>query len=130
MLTYISTITTALSIFFILGVCCYKRLKTLNSTTKIIYEEIRRQKREKQALKRQRYLPEESIYDEPQILEEVSLRNLPPTVPYPRSITETIPTVSAIPVVNPGHPPKALYPRLVPEPIPPARCEKRGNLRI
>ena len=79
-LTYISTFTTALSIFFILGVCCYKRSKTLNSTTKIIYEELRRQKREKQTLKRQRYLPEKSIYDEPQILEEVSLRNLPPTV--------------------------------------------------
>ena len=54
-LTYISTFTTALSMFFILGVCCYKRLKTLNSTTKIIYEELRRQKREKQTLKRQRY---------------------------------------------------------------------------
>ena len=112
-LTYISTNTTALSIFFTLGVCCYKRLKTLNSTTKIIYEEFRRQNREKQTLKRQRYLPAESIYDEPQILEEVSLRNLPPTVPYPRTIPEIIPTVSSIPAVNPRHPPKALYPTIV-----------------
>ena len=120
-LTYMFTFTTALSIFFILGVCCYKRLKTLNSTMKIIYEELHQQKREKQTLKRQRYLPAESIYDELQILEEVSLRNLPPTVPYPRIIPEIIPmaTVSSILAVNPGHPPKALYPRIIPEPIPP-----------
>ena len=55
-----------------------------------------KQKRQRQSLKRQRYLPEEIHYEKPQMLEETSLQTLPP--------------VSSIPIITPQYaPPPSTY---------------------
>ena len=96
--TYVSLITTVLTILVILGVCCWKRLQNLNSTTRIIYEEMHKQKRQRQSRKRQRYVPENIIYEEPQLLEEISLQTVPP--------------VSSIPIISPQYVPARHTPKL------------------
>ena len=76
-LNYVSIVSTILSVVLVVGLCFFKRIKSLNSTTKIIYEELHRQKRQKQARKRQRYTEEERIYDIPRIIDEISMKNFP-----------------------------------------------------
>ena len=89
--TYVSLITTVLTILVTLGICCWKRLKNLNSTTKIIYEELHKQKRQRQSRKRQRYVPENIIYEEPQLLEEISLQTVPPVSSIPIITSQYVP---------------------------------------
>ena len=57
-----------------------------------------KQKRQRQSRKRQRYVPENISYEEPQLLEEISLQTVPP--------------LSSIPIITPQYVPVRHTPKL------------------